>query len=211
MSDLEGQTFNVESCRKCSFRYDFLLSDSKIVTVLCGQPSEVAYKAVSYLWENTEPLKLLCRKCSAFKTIPMRDVGKLWNILGFVRRGSKIWLDALSIDQDDPSNLEVQLAVMGNIYRDAKVVSVMLPAEDKEAYELLKMLGITSNEIVKRREEFGMVLAVLPRTRSETESRLTPEELAHEAWTFQEWTMAAEIDMAWEGIPNHGGFRTSRM
>ncbi|CZR66459.1 uncharacterized protein PAC_16360 [Phialocephala subalpina] len=225
MPDLEKPSVSVEACRKCCLRYDFLLPDDKIVTVLCGQPSEVAYKAVSYLWENTKPLSLVCKKCSAVKVIPMRDAGKLWNILEFVRGGSKIWLDALSIDQDDPSDLAAQLAVMGNIYRDAKVVSVMLPAEDKEAYELLKKLAITADEIVKRREEFGLILPALPGTRSVTEGQSTPEELAHEyqrlfslwelvtskwsywsrAWTFQEWTMAAEIDIAWEGIPNHGG------
>ncbi|KAE8445988.1 hypothetical protein EG329_012627 [Mollisiaceae sp. DMI_Dod_QoI] len=230
MSEIELRNVFVQSCRKCAYQYDFLLPDGKTVTVLCGQPRGVVYKAVSYLWENTQPLHLTCRKCSVVKSVPMRDVTKLWNILEFVRGGSKIWLDALSIDQSDPNDLAAQIAVMGNIYRDAEVVSVMLPAEDKEAFERLKTLTITADEIVKRGAEFGLALPAAiqgqgPDTPSSSSSTL--DQLAQDynklicsweentgnwnywsrAWTFQEWTMAAEIEITWEGIPNHGGLQ----
>lgn len=157
----------------------------------------------------------------------MRDVDKLWHILEFVRGGSSIWLDALSIDQDDPRDLAAQIAVMGTIYRDARVVSVILPMEDRGAYEMLKELAVIADEVVKRKGEFGMVIPGFSDAVLLGETSSSCEELADRydgmisqwvestsrwnywsrAWTFQEWTMAAEIEIAWEGIPNHGGLQ----
>jgi len=59
-------------------------------------------------------------------SIPMRDASKLWRIMTFVSGGSTIWLDAMSIDQNDPEDKAVQLFVMGDIYRNAETVSVLL-------------------------------------------------------------------------------------
>jgi hypothetical protein len=79
----------------------------------------------------------------------MRDSTKLWGLLKFVRGGSKLWLDAMSIDQDDPRDLAAQLMNMGDIYRRAECVSVFLPQEDREAFEVVKELAVTSDVIVR--------------------------------------------------------------
>lgn len=148
--ELQLESVPVECCRACSFRYDFKLPNQQIVTVLCGRPMDGPYKAVSYLWEDASKLlPLTCLKCSHIKAIPMRDSTKLWGILNFVRGGSKIWLDAMSIDQDDPRDLAKQLMVMGDIYRRAECVSVFLPREDREAFEVVKELAVTSDAIVR--------------------------------------------------------------
>jgi hypothetical protein len=207
----------VECCRKCSARYEFKLNDGEIVTVLCGRPIEQSYKAVSYLWEITSDLPLKCRRCSVVTTIPMRDASKLWRIMNFVRGGSAIWLDAMSIDQTDPKDKAAQLFVMGDIYRNAETVSVLLPNSDREAYRRLTQFGIIADAIFKRSEAYGMPSSNGPGSiateRPEILMKLADDYWAQmgnwvanihkwnywrRAWTFQEWAMASEIEISWE-------------
>ena len=207
----------VECCRKCSSRYQFKLENGEIVTVLCGRPIEPKYKAVSYLWETTSDLPLKCQRCSVVTTIPMRDAGKLWRIMSFVGRGSAIWLDAMSIDQNDPEDKAAQLFVMGDIYRNAETVSVLLPNSDEEAYRKLTQLGVTADAIVKKSEAYGMPSNNIPGSVAPEHTEILGK-LADEywtkirdwtasihkwnywrrAWTFQEWAMASEIEISWE-------------
>jgi hypothetical protein len=60
--------------------------------------------------------------------------------MNFVRGGRVIWLDAMSIDQTDLKDKEAQLFVMGDIYRNAETVSVVLLNSDEEAYGRLRQL-----------------------------------------------------------------------
>jgi len=220
-------TVYVECCRRCSFRYEFLLQSGQLVTVLCGRPKNVEYSAISYLWEDTIRIPLHCQKCSEVITVPMRDSIKLSRILEFVRGGATIWLDALSINQDDPKDLNAQLAMMGDIYLQAERVSVLLPSTDYGAYEMLKQLGTVSDEIVKKHKSFGM-LQDPPQTPVEQVSSEKLEELAtrymdlvhlwvaslhqwaywRRAWTFQEWAMASEIDISLEGSKSNESLKS---
>jgi hypothetical protein len=163
-----------------------------------------------------------CLRCSAVKNIPMRDVKKLSVLIACMKGGVPVWLDAMSIDQDDDADKGDQLAVMGDIYKQAQTVSVLLPINDEGAYQRLKTLGIAADAIVKRKGDFwGSGTAPVS-------SPLKPEDLEDVAdsflailqawdadvqkwgywrrcWTFQEWAMAAEIEIRWEGSVHHEG------
>ena len=69
---------------------------------------------------------------------------------------SAIWLDAMSIDQNDPKDKAAQLFVVGDIYRNAETVSVLSPNSDQEAYRRLTQFGIIADAIFKRSEVYGM-------------------------------------------------------
>lgn len=222
--NLDGSIL-VKTCRSCSTHFDFLLEDSTRVRVICGKPdNDMRYRAVSYLWEKTSLVPLKCYSCSSVKNVPMRDPAKLASILNFVQGGT-IWLDALSIDQDDPKDLDKQLGVMGDIYRHATTVSVLLPATDEGAYKMLKELAITSDLVFKRRHEFGIIdkqaLPIIASPKHEIpeladnylsqiaqwDSNISKWKYWTRAWTFQEWTMAAEIEIAYEGAPPGDGLQ----
>ncbi|EPE31037.1 hypothetical protein GLAREA_04004 [Glarea lozoyensis ATCC 20868] len=215
-------------CQGCSPKYDFRLKNDEIVTVLCGVPAVgVKYKAVSYLWGDVSVgVELKCRKCPKTKVVPMRDSKKLLDILEFVGGGCNVWLDALSVDQDDPKDKAEQIMVMGYIYRQAETTSVFLPQTDQTAYETLKELACTSDHIYRL---LGDVTTDTVETRMATNSEfadametLVPKYLdsltawetctsnwvyGSRAWTFQEWTRAAEIEITYEGITNEYGLK----
>src|SRR5436853_4819801 len=112
---------------------------------------------LSRMYGKKFPLWSWCRNCSAAVSVPMRDSQKFHHLMDFVRGGSTIWLDALSIDQDDDQDKAHQLPNMGTIFLEAATVSVFLPASDKEAYDRLRKLGITADAIVKRHKDYGML------------------------------------------------------
>lgn len=61
--------------------------------------------------------------------------------------GSTIWVDNMSIDQNDDADVAAQVAVMGDICGKAECVSVLLPESDKEAFETItNLLAMASKE-----------------------------------------------------------------
>lgn len=208
----------VEKCRNCSSAYEFELSHNIKVSVICGRPSESEkYKAVSYLWQrqNDERINLICRHCMAEKLVPMRDTTKLSKILGLVSGQTKscnIWLDALSIDQDNIEDKNAQLRIMGEIYRHADVVSVLLPVGDEEAYSKLKDLASIAQEVVDFEKSSKVVETGVVKSEAQLDllSNLYSDRLGswmkhlhrwlyfRRAWTFQEWTMASELEITCE-------------
>ena len=205
----------VETCRACSTGYNFKIRDGVVVTVICGiPPTTSSYKAVSYLWEMEDGVKvcLVCHKCEARKVVPVRNAAKLWRIMKFVSGGGqscRIWLDALSIDQDDPKDLNKQLKVMGNIYRHAGVVSVLFPAGDEVAYEMLRKLAVVAQAIVdneksgkfssgENTEELEGLSDSFLDLMKDWASNLEKWRYWSRAWTFQEWAMAVELEVTCE-------------
>jgi hypothetical protein len=225
-----GRVFNeedpipVECCRSCASKYQFKLRTGEIATVLCGRPHiHQAYKAISYVWETDWPpqkVALECLRCSTVKSIPMRDVKKLGALSACMKGNVPVWLDAMSIDQDDEDDKGDQLAVMGDIYRRAQGVSVLLPMNDEGAYRRLKTLGMAADTIVKRKQEFwgngnGPVSSHSGHEDLEEvadsflaklqgwDANVERWEYWLRCWTFQEWAMAAEIEVRWEGSVAH--------
>jgi hypothetical protein len=217
----------IEYCRQCALVYIIKLPSDEVVTILCGRPpQDEPYKAISYVWETAWPpqrVALKCSHCSAVTNVPMRDISKFHALLSCMKGELPVWLDTMSIDQDDEDDKAVQLAVMGDIYKQAQTISVLLPAEDGEAYHGLKKLGIAADAVVKRHTDFGMLNeGAISSTSSGDE---TIEIVANEflgnlkewtedvgkwtywmrAWTFQEWAMAREIEIRWETLVKDEG------
>ena len=82
------------------------------------------YEALSYMWGSEIDLKTLYIDG---KECPVRD--NLWQALHHLRLPTKtriLWVDALSINQNDNSERNHQVSQMGMIYRQAKTVLVWL-------------------------------------------------------------------------------------
>ncbi len=80
---------------------------------------------------------MICQKCSADHGIRIRSRSTFDNITSLAGPGSTIWMDNMSINQNDPADVAAQVAVMGEIYGRAECVSVLLPESDEEAYDTI--------------------------------------------------------------------------
>jgi hypothetical protein len=140
-------------CRACKGRFEYPLGKG-VVTIVAGIPKGVSYKAVSYVWGETHPLRLSCRNCTSITTVPMQSPAKFHRLMVLAGAGSTIWLDAISIDQSDHSDIAAQVAVMGTIYSNASCVSVLLPSSDGEAFSRLRDLSDLAQQLLKRPKHF---------------------------------------------------------
>ncbi|KAH8753486.1 heterokaryon incompatibility protein-domain-containing protein [Hyaloscypha sp. PMI_1271] len=206
----------LESCKSCSgiYEYSWLGWTTKI---FAGIPTTRPYKVISYVWGNTKPLPLICFSCGITKTIPMESSLKFWKIMTSTAiSGETIWLDALSIDQSDPKDIAYQIPLMGETYSQAESVAVLLPSSDKDAFSLLFRLGELASIINTRKLEFsrneetlgGQDLSQVCQDfwslLEEFESSLHKWTYWQRAWTFQEWALAGDISMSWEGTSVDG-------
>jgi hypothetical protein len=60
-----------------------------------------------------------------------------------------VWLGARSITQKDPADVQRQLELMGTIYKEAKLVSVLLPPSDNEAARILVTLKSIAQHLLR--------------------------------------------------------------
>jgi len=214
-------TISVNTCRKCAGYFKIPDLNGGYVTVLCGKPRGVEYKAISYVWGITQLLRLICTSCNYVSEIPMESEEKLQRILKFAGTGSGIWLDAISIDQNDPADVATQMATMGEIFRSALRVSVFLPPSDREFYDLLRELCLISDAITKRSTELQYSVPFPDRGDIVSEKyrkvpvfnlvegyfdalgqmamSLSRWKYYERAWTLQEWAMASELEVSWDG------------
>lgn len=130
--------------------------------------------------------------------------------------GSTIWMDNMSIDQNNQTDVAAQVAVMGEIYGRAECVSVLLPESDKEAYETLAELLSMATMLLSRKGQFdynptdGDWDASGPEGIEETgamagrffqlvdgfQYNLAKYKYWTRAWTFQEWARAYDVEVA---------------
>jgi hypothetical protein len=128
--------------------------------------------------------------------------------------GSTVWLDNLSINQEDHEDVATQIAVMGDIYRNAKRVLVFLPPQDEDAYLRLAELLDLAKQLLDRKWQFDF-------RADETVGEQSAEKIQEtgalgiqfyksvfrfreatkgytywsRAWTFQEWAVADELEI----------------
>lgn len=138
-----------------------------------------------------------------------------------------VWLDNMSIDQDDAHDIAAQVAVMGDIYSKAETVSVLLPESDHKAFEILARVlpsartlvdekwklkyhgGTMKHELrqsdgswksAPKEDHVGPETSVLAKGFFEDIRQLLQGlgEYAYfqRAWTFQEWSLAHDIEIA---------------
>ncbi|KDR77509.1 hypothetical protein GALMADRAFT_266960 [Galerina marginata CBS 339.88] len=176
---------------------------------------------MSYVWGALpdRPLSIPCLQCGQTTPVPMLNAQRFRNLMELGGSGNTIWLDALSIDQFDARDVAASIAVMGDIYKNAKCVSVLLPASDKGAYDCLEAIERDAKIILFHRWNFiensevtfddpstgesVKVLTMVCQLFLENLKRLG--EHLHQfgywsrAWTFQEWALARDLEVAVEG------------
>jgi hypothetical protein len=134
---------------------------------------------------------------------------------------NSIWLDAVSIDQSDPAEIAKVVKLTGSIYSNARFVSVLLPSSDIPAFKCLNQIwrvavGISApanyHHFAKNTESFLWdeenrenipfltELSQLFLKNLET-LRVNVDSFVYwsRAWTFQEWALAQDLEIAVEG------------
>ncbi|KAE9369758.1 hypothetical protein N431DRAFT_427906 [Stipitochalara longipes BDJ] len=215
------------SCRYCSDRFTYVCEDGRRIHIIAGlpkslqskvkssrktQPPEVPkYKAISYVWGETTLLPMYCNQCKANFVIGLKDVRKFQDIAKLAASDESIWLDTMSINQDDEADKGRQIAQMGKLYGDAAAVAVLLPGSDKSGFELLASLNAKADFINQNRAAFSQNEEPYPDNRltaacnefytlvEEFEQSFGSWKYWSRAWTFQEWAMASTMDIGLEG------------
>lgn len=211
--------FFAEACRACTGRFVFRTREFA-ATILTGIPTDVKYKAVSYVWGEVKNLGIYCR-CGERKDIPMAGPDRFSTLLSLAATKNDcdgVWLDALSIDQDSHSDKQIQIAAMGQIYDRAETVLVLLPAADQDCFTNLRVMMNAALE------QDGMGLLDFEKITWDTfnASHQTVVEFFlasfedhkrgvhsstyfRRAWTFQEWALAKDVDVACENRQSDEG------
>ena len=211
-SRIEKDVIHVVSCRSCSNQFKYQLQGEGIATVICGIPEQVEYRAVSYVWGEVSQVPVRCEKCSASTSIPFGSLSKFDHLMRLAGTDTPIWLDAMSIDQKNPQELAAQVAIMGDIYGNAQTVLVCLPTSDIEAFSLLQQIIAAALDTVTKPWLFGQHAG------GEQEENMSGScqafyhnisilnQRLHEwlywrrAWTFQEWALARDLEVGYEGL-----------
>ncbi|KAG9767723.1 hypothetical protein KCU88_g7409, partial [Aureobasidium melanogenum] len=129
--------------------------------------------------------------------------------------GDTVWLDALSIDQEDDEEKAKVLAVMGDIYSRAKTVAVLFPEGDRDGFHLVYDLtqaatAINNNKLEfsqsgqdghpdTRLQELSQVCSDFYGMLEQLDQTLYRYTYWRRAWTFQEWALARNLSITWEG------------
>jgi hypothetical protein len=143
------------------------------------------------------------------------------NLMELGGGGNSIWLNAVSIYQSDRTEIAKVVKLMGSIYSNAKCVSVLLPSSDIPAFNCLNhfwrvAVGISApanyhhfaentesflwDEENRENIPFLTELSQLFLKNSEA-LRDNVDSFVYwsRAWTFQEWAMAQDLEIAVEG------------
>ena len=141
-------------CRQCEGEFSFTISQDT-VRVIAGPPAEnIKYVAISYVWGEVTDLVVKCKACAAETVFPMSSLAKLKKLLKLGRAVGLVWLDALSIDQKDHADISRQVAIMGDIYKNAVYVAVLLPSQDAMQFQQLSLALEAAEALLKKRRCF---------------------------------------------------------
>ena len=214
--DSGNEVIWLSACRACSKEKHLThtLPSGETVTILTAIPADgTSYKAISHVWGEVSAIGVRCRGCNAESQVRLRGVGTFHAIMNIAGASSTIWVDNLSIDQEDSGDVATQVAAMGQIYSNATTVSVLLPKEDLQALGLLTGLVGYASFLLDRRKHFEGEGHVNNKVLSEISATIkrffaTVRTLAEvtekskywsRAWTFQEWALARDIEISLDG------------
>ncbi|KAL8786548.1 MAG: hypothetical protein Q9195_008179 [Heterodermia aff. obscurata] len=207
--------FFAEQCRACTGKFVFC-AKTATATILTGKPIGKRYEAISYVWGDPKSLFIYC-KCGMKKTIPVSTSDRFSSLLALAATAGAffdgVWLDALSIDQDSDADKKHLIGTMGDIYKNAGSVLVLLPSADKFLYDCLMDLktGVKNQDCMglsdferSTWDKFSKSqLAIINQFVSGLENfrrNLDHSVYFGRAWTFQEWALAREVHITCEGI-----------
>nr|OQO20074.1 hypothetical protein B0A51_12576 [Rachicladosporium sp. CCFEE 5018] len=148
------ERFRFARCVACAGIFEYRLGDTSTVNVYAGLPGPGPYSAISYVWGSPSDTTVGCASCNYITVFPMHSISKFSDVMHLAGARSTVWLDALSIDQADPEDQARQIPAMGEIYNNASKVSVLSPASDGRAYQLLATLSYVAKEILDRPAHF---------------------------------------------------------
>ena len=228
--DQVEQSFKFKRCCACAGLFEYDLGDDASAYVLSGlPPNGVSYTAMSYVWDKVHDIVVQCESCSYLTVFPIHSLAKLHDLMSLAGSSEPVWLDAISIDQGDASDIAAQVSVMGTIYENATGVAVLLPQSDNVGFEALKDITRMAKIILRNPEPFFLnrkdppsrqtsVTIPLEEREAEQTFRLvielskeflsaveniesTIQELRYSsrAWTFQEWSLAKDLHVQFEG------------
>lgn len=225
-SQIPSDEVKFEECRRCSGQFVFRLQSGGVVTIVLGiPPNGTDYKAMSYVWGDVTTLRIPCSKCGQVSSVPMLNARRFKNLMDLAGKGNNIWLDVISIDQSNQSEIRESIAAMGRIYTGARCVSVLLPESDATLFEnfdsaagnaiviLSNLRSFVNNSEIEIEDLTGIIpppgkLKILAEA---SRVFLGNIKIIHDnihyfrywrrAWTFQEWALAKDIEIAVEGGP----------
>ncbi|KAG7286680.1 hypothetical protein NEMBOFW57_008991 [Staphylotrichum longicolle] len=223
-SEESDGSVRLAACRSCSDRFTYISSTGLAVDIVVGIPAPGGkYKAISHVWGPPFVVHMVCQQCLADHSIRIRSRSTFDNVMMLAGPGGTIWMDTMSINQEDHADIAAQVAVMGEIYGNAERVSVLLPESDTEVFDILAELLPMATTLLSRKGQFDYNLADDewgvdgPLSITETgrianrflelidtfQSKLAETTYWTRAWTFQEWARAHEIEVALD-LPGDG-------
>jgi hypothetical protein len=145
---------------ECTLRIDSLLR---------GAPS-VGYEALSYEWGDTDsPMHEIILQGKRFR---VRE--NLWMALRSLRASktlsAEFWIDAICINQDNISERNQQVTMMGDIFREANTVRVWLGDDGRNEHE--------SNV----KDAFDLVENCIPPSEERAKKLVSKEATAQKKW-----------------------------
>jgi len=167
------------------------------LVISAAQDISEPYAALSYSWGGSWPCSLTTAKLDAYqKSIPVRDLPRtLYDAMVVARRLgiSYLWIDALTIIQDDRADWERESKTMADVYRNALVTLAGLSStsSDHGLFRLRNPLVYQPCWLVNSAD--GTSTFALPATNSFDESHLQEMPLLKRGWTFQERLLGSRI------------------
>jgi hypothetical protein len=147
------------------------------------------YIAVSYVWGEPNPTRKILLNERRFTV--RRN---LWNLLRQMRKvqyAEYIWVDALSIDQDNIPEINYQVAMMGSIYSRAAKTIVWLGAASKDTVGYMQ--GMREMFHAQNQRQLGRHL--------QEHRSLLVRPYWSRVWIFQEYWLSNDLDL-WCGESN---------
>lgn len=157
-------------------------SDIKCTTTTISLLDSTEYEALSYVWGDAS-----IRETITFNGLPTEVTKNLYTALTYLRLPDKprcLWVDALCINQKDMKERNNQVAMMGEVYANAKPVVIWLGEADDDSDEAFTLMSkvISDNNITEEitRNLFSFYIQFVER---EWFTRL---------WTVQELVLASQ-------------------
>ena len=102
--------------------------------------SEPQYEALSYVWGNESNQRPII--CNSIETTVTANLEEALVQLRDIEKNRTLWVDALCINQQDDFEKSLQVGIMADIYRSAKLVLIWVGKADKETAQVWEMFSL---------------------------------------------------------------------